>query len=83
MKMLPALGKDSSVTENGHFLVRPTKVGNWKGYEVVDTITDEPYTEPDEDNPEVPVAVSWSEKSQAEAKAIDLAQGALDAAPPQ
>lgn len=76
MKMLPALAHDSSITENGHFLVRP----NGDRYEVVDTITDEvdTYTDPEteEEHP-----LLFTTKVNAEFRARLLAQGAQDAAP--
>ena len=78
MKMLPALGKDSSVTENGHYLVRP----NGDRYEVVDTVTDEvdSYTNPDTG---ATLPRLYSIKNNAEVVAVMLAEAALDAVPPQ
>lgn len=73
MKMLPTLGKDSSITENGHFLVRPSD----GGYVVVNTVTDETYTYTTITGTEV--VANFALKEHAENSALSLAQAALDA----
>jgi len=78
MKMLPALAPDTSITENGHYLVRPANgdFGDWPRYEVLNTVTDEVYSKPDEDG--LLLNMLFSMKSQAETKALALAQQAID-----
>lgn len=40
MKTLPTFGKDTFITEDGHYLVRPLEDGDWLGYCVVNAVTD-------------------------------------------
>jgi len=71
MKMLPALAPDTSITENGHYLVRP----NGHCYEIVNTVTDEVVSYEEGDS------ILHTTKEGAEKAAVSLAQAALDAAP--
>lgn len=71
MKMLPTLAPGTTITENGHYLVRP--VGNL--YEVVNAVTDEPVVSKSETGD---IPLRYSVRSDAEFAAILLALASLD-----
>lgn len=73
MKMLPSLAKDSSITENGHFMVRPAGESQ---YEVVNTVTDEVDSYTDSKSGDT-LPRRYHRKTSAETIALMLADAAL------